>query len=121
MNSNPSIQPSTNPTALTEEQVQEFQSILTEMKGGWGRLKDLPEHFASFRTENETVRKDLADVRRHLATRAAVGSGSRVRGSVSDACARHLTGIAIAARLRSGKQIDNADRLHGLAKEILGI
>src|SRR5258708_5336515 len=42
-------------------------------------------------------------------------------GLVSDDCARHLTGIALAARLRSGKQVENADQLHGLANDILGV
>src|SRR6266516_4875001 len=36
------------PLVLTEEQVKEFQSILSEMKGGWAEIKRLPEVFASF-------------------------------------------------------------------------
>ena len=29
-------------TALTEDQVKEFQTILGEVKGGWAQIKDLP-------------------------------------------------------------------------------
>jgi len=109
------------PLVLTEDQVKEFQGILSEMKGGWAELKRLPEVFASFKTENESLRKDVTEVRRLIATRAAFGSNVRLPGLVSDDCARHLTGIALAARLRSGKQVENADQLHGLAKDILGV
>src|SRR5712672_1101001 len=59
------------PLVLTEDQVKEFQGILSEMKGGWAELKRLPEVFASFKTENETLRKDVTEVRRLMATRAA--------------------------------------------------
>ena len=109
------------PLVLSEEQVKEFQVILGEIKGGWGELKKLPEVFASFKNDNETLRREVTDVRRWLAGRAGGGSATRAPGLVSDDCARHLAGIALAARLRSGKQIDNADYLQGLAKEILGV
>jgi HK97 family phage major capsid protein len=109
------------PLVFTEEQVKEFQGLLGEMKTGWAELKRLPDLFATFKTENETLRKDVTEVRRLMATRAAFGSGTRAPGLVSDDCARHLAGIAIAARLRSGKQVENADQLHGLAKDILGV
>src|SRR5437867_5239816 len=98
-------------TPLTEEQLTEFQSLLTEMKGGWSRFKDLPDLFASSKTETETMRKDLTDVRRLLATRHSLAEPksyvgwppvTRLPGFVTDDCARHLTAIALAARLRSG-------------------
>ena len=108
------------PVALTEDQIKEFQGILGEIKGGWAALKTLPDNLASLRTESDTMRKDLAEVRRHLVTRHT-SPGTRAPGFVSEECARHLAGIAIAARLRSGKQVDNGDLLHGLAKDILGI
>jgi HK97 family phage major capsid protein len=81
----------------------------------------LPEVFASLKTENETLRKEVTDVRRLMATRSAFGSNPRLPGLVSDDCARHLAGIALVARLRSGKQMDNAEQIQGLAKDILGV
>ena len=76
--------------------------------------------FASLRGENEAMRKDLTEVRRALASRFTLHA-SRAPGFVGDDCARHLAGIALAARLRSGKEVGNSDYLHGLAKDILGI
>ena len=121
MNTNPSLQHSTTASLLPEEQIKEFQAILGEIKGGWSRLRDLPELFNSFQSENESVRKDLAQVRRSMAARAALGSGVRAPGFVSDDCARHIAGIALVARLRSGKQIENAGLMQGLARDILGM
>src|SRR5262245_29155389 len=105
------------PVAFTEEQVKELHGILDEIKGGWAELKRLPEIFGGLRQENEGLRKDLNEVRRLIVVR---GTQSRSPGLVSDDCARHLTGIALLARLRSGKQVENADQMHGLAKDILG-
>src|SRR5438094_540970 len=76
-------------TPLSEQQLTEFQTILTE-------------------------------ARRLLLPRQS-SPVTRLPGFVTEECARHFTGIAIAARLRSGKHVDNADHLHGLAKDILGI
>jgi HK97 family phage major capsid protein len=108
------------PLALTEEQLKEFQGLLGEIKGGWADLQKLPQLFASFKNESETWRKEVTEIRRWMVGRAG-GSPCRAPGLVSDDCARHLAGIALAARLRSGKQIDNADYLQGLAKDILGV
>jgi HK97 family phage major capsid protein len=109
------------PLVLTEEQVKEFQGLLGEIKSGWSDLKNLPQHLGTLRGENEALRKDVNEMRRLMATRAAFSSNPRLPGLVTDDCARHLTGIALAARLRSGKQVDNAELLHGMAKDILGI
>ena len=109
------------PLAFTEEQIQEFQGILGEIKGGWAELKKLPEILGGLKQENDGLRKDLNEVRRLMIARSACGSTTRLPGLVSDDCARHLTGIALSARLRSGKQVENADYVHGLAKDILGV
>jgi HK97 family phage major capsid protein len=109
------------PLAFTEEQIQEFQGILGEVKGGWAELKKLPEILGGLKQENDGLRKDLNEVRRLMVARSTCGSTTRLPGLVSDDCARHLTGIALSARLRSGKQVENADYVHGLAKDILGV
>src|SRR5437867_6048652 len=107
-------------TPLTEQQLTEFQTILTEIQSDLPRLKELPGLVASFKTDHEAMRKDITEVRRSLLTRHS-SPATRPPGFVTDDCARQLTGIAIAARLRSGKQVENGDFLHGLAKDILGI
>src|ERR1043165_8363253 len=109
-----------NPNTLTDDQLKEFQTILSEIKAALPRLKELPGPVTSLKTESETTRKDLTETRRALASRLTPHV-SRTPGFVTDECARHLTGIAIAARLRSGKYVENADYLYGLARDILGI
>src|SRR5437867_3905474 len=110
----------TAPLVFTEDQAGEFQTILAEIKGGWARVRELPQALASLTTENESLRKDLTEVRRQLVRRHS-SPATRAPGFVSEDCARHLAGIALAARLRSGKAVDNTDYLHGLAKDLLGL
>ena len=47
------------PLALTEEQVQEFQGILGEIKTGWTELKGLPAAFQAAQEENAQVRQQV--------------------------------------------------------------
>ena len=42
-------------TALTEDQVKEFQTILGEVKGGWAQVKDLPATFETLREETRAA------------------------------------------------------------------
>lgn len=109
------------PVTLTEEQVQEFYAVLNEMKSGWQEVKKLPASFAGLQGEAASLRKEFTEVRSLVAARMSFGAAARGPGLVSDDCARHLAGIAIAARLRSGKQVENAERLEGMAREILGM
>src|SRR6185503_16722187 len=106
---------------LTEQQTKEFETLLTETKSGWDRLKTLPDALATLRSEHDASRKELSEIRRDLAIRASFSATPHTPGRVSDDCARRLTGIALAARLRSGKQLENAARVQAMVKDILGI
>ena len=103
---------------MNEEQLTEFRNILTQVQADLPRLKGLPDAVATLETEAQAIHKDLADIRK---LRAACALQDHARGLVSQSCAEHLTAITIAARLRSGKQVDNAERLHSIARDILGI
>ena len=58
---------------LTDEQIQEFQMILGEMKGGWAELKGLPTACKSLQDENTQLKQQMTDVR----GRVAPGSHAR--------------------------------------------
>ena len=82
------------------------------------RLKTIEEsvtksgdEIAELRTHLDAVRKQQLAFKAHRPV---------ARGQVSVECARLLTGIALTARLRSGKSVDNRDRMEGMAKDILG-
>jgi HK97 family phage major capsid protein len=90
------------PVLITEEQLQEFQGILGELKGGWGEIKNLPATFKSLQDENAQLKQHVTDVRRSLATRQP-SPVKRHRGEVSDECARHLAATFIVHCERSGK------------------
>jgi len=88
---------------LTDDQVAEFQTILTEVKGGWAELKALPATFKSFQDDTAELRQHVTDVRRLMAARGQTGSRVRTPGLVSLKCARELAAHFIAHCDRSGK------------------
>jgi HK97 family phage major capsid protein len=91
------------PLVLTEEQVQEFQNILGEMKGGWTELRGLPAGFRSLQDETTRLQQHVTDVRRLMASRGTLSSRNRLAGLVSDECARSLAASFIAHCEKSGK------------------
>jgi len=101
--------------------VDDLNGVVGDIKDKLSDLENLSGRFKGLEDDNAQLRKQLGEVRRGIATRALGQQRRCAPGFVSDDCARHIAGIALAARLRSGKQIENADLLHGLAKDILGI
>lgn len=92
------------PLALTEEQVQEFQSILGELKGGWEELKHLPGTLKNVQGETIELKQHVSELRRVVASRSGRGAGrTRGHGLVSDDCARHLAAQFIVHCERSDK------------------
>ncbi len=92
------------PLALTEEQVQEFHSILGELKGGWAELKLLPGTLQRVQGETVELKQHLNDLRRLLASRSGrTAARTRGAGLVSDDCARHLAAQFIVHCERSDK------------------
>ena len=94
-------------TALTEEQVKEFQSVLGEIKGGWAAVKDLPATFKTIQDETAQLGQQMKDVRRLVASRFAPSPRTRTPGLVSDECARHLAAQLVV-------HCHKSDRLSGL-------
>jgi HK97 family phage major capsid protein len=88
---------------FTEEQVQEFQGLLGEIKGAWGEIRQLPAGFKSLQDEHAALQQNFTDVRRALASRAGADPRPRQAGCVSDDCARHLAATFIAHCEKSGK------------------
>src|SRR2546428_5970833 len=68
-------------TALTEEQVQEFQTVLGEIKGGWANVKDLPATFKTIQDETAQLGQQMKDVRRLVASRLAPSPRTRTPGT----------------------------------------
>lgn len=101
--------------------VDDLNGVVGDIKDKLADLENLSGRFKGIEEDNAQLRRQLVEVRRGIATRASGRERFAAPGFVSDDCARHIAGIALAARLRSGKQIENADLLHGLAKDILGI
>src|ERR1041384_8489831 len=69
--------PAAAPLLLTEEQFQEFQNILGEMKGGWTELRGLPAGFRSLQDETTRLQQHVTDVRRLMASRGTPRSPTR--------------------------------------------
>ena len=90
------------PLALTEEQVKEFQGLLTEIKGGWAELKSLPATFKLLQGDTVQLQQHVTDLRRASLSRIA-HHGSHSPGLVSDECARHLAAQFVVQCEKSGK------------------
>jgi HK97 family phage major capsid protein len=89
---NPTLQapPANGAANPTDEQANEFQSLLAEMQGNWTEIKELPAACRSLQEETSQLREHLGDVRRRVAARTGSISRPRATGSVSDECAKHL-------------------------------
>lgn len=90
------------PAVLTEEQVKEFQSMLTEIKEGWCALTGLPGQVKGLADQCAENAGTLKDLRRSLVSHGGERR-LRKRGMVSDDCAREVAATFIAHCERSGK------------------
>ena len=95
-------------TVITQDQLNEFQDILTEVKGGWAGVKDLPAAVKTLEDENSRLTRHFNDVRRLLAARGPAPARVRLAGQVSDECARQLAAHFIA-------HCDKSDKLEALS------
>jgi len=94
-------------TTVSEEQVQEFQTVLGEIKGGWAEIKPLPASVKVLQDDTAQLQQQLKDVRRLMAGRVAASPRVRTPGLISDECARHLAAQLVA-------HCQKSDRLSGL-------
>src|SRR5437870_441623 len=121
----------TAPSELTEDQIKDFQTILTDIRGGWAEVKSLPATVKSLEDDNTQLRDDLTDVRRsllsHSALRTPHSAFQRSPGCVSDDCARRIAATFIQHCARSGaldalaSQSVQRDALVSFAQQSLGI
>src|SRR6267142_2960334 len=91
----------TAPSELTEDQSKDFQTILTDIRGGWAEVKSLPDMFKGLQADNARLTQDVAAVRRSLVSRSTLHA-PRSPGRVSDACARRIAATFIQHCARSG-------------------
>src|SRR5258707_10967299 len=81
--------------SLTEEQLAEFQNILTEAQGGWAEIKTLPALFKKLKDENEGLKGDLKKLGKEiLALAQRSPQPIRRHEVVTHDCARYLAAIA---------------------------
>ena len=125
----PSENPNTTvPTDLTPDQLTEFQTILTDIKGCSAEFKNLPATIRSLQEENGRLSNDLTAVRRSLLSQRSTLNPQLPRpGRVSDDCARRIAATFIQHCARSGalealaSQSTQRDALLTFARESLGI
>src|SRR6266702_4259695 len=119
------------PSELTEDQTKDFQTILTDIRGGWAEVKSLPATVKSLEDENAQLRDELTDLRRSLLSHSALptphSAFQRYPGCVSDDCARRIAATFIHHCARSGtlealaSQSAQRDALVNFARQSLGI
>ena len=81
----------------------ETETLLTEIKSGWGEVKHVPAAVKTLQDENAELKHHMKDVRRLMASRGAGSPRARVKGLVTDECARHLSASFIMHCEKSGK------------------
>ena len=115
------------PAGLSEDQVEEFQGILGEVKGGWSQIKDLPATFRSLQDETSRLQQQFNQVRRLITERGHGACPARRSGSVTEDCARNLAAHFIAHCEKSDK-LDalsslpaQRDRLRDFARNTLNL
>ena len=86
---------------LTDTQLTEMYASLTEIRGGYAQVKDLPATIKTLEAENTRLSQQLGDVRLYL-TRTTPPT-QRPRGQVTDDCARYIAATFIQHCAKSGK------------------
>ncbi|HWH71126.1 MAG TPA: phage major capsid protein [Candidatus Sulfotelmatobacter sp.] len=86
---------------MTDEQNKEFAGLLGEIKAGWSDLRVLPGAVKALQDGLADQQKTLGEVRRAVLARSAP-AGVRLRGQVSEDCAKALAAAFIAHAERSG-------------------
>jgi HK97 family phage major capsid protein len=82
-------------TPLTEEQLLEFRTILTDVKGGWAEIKALPRLIKTLQDENADQKNSIIKLRKEVLT---LGQRTvrpiRKHEVVTPECARYLAAVA---------------------------
>ena len=86
---------------LTDTQLNEMYASLTEIRGGYAQVKDLPATIKTLEAENTRLSEQLSQLRLYL-TRTTPPT-QRPRGQVTDDCARYIAATFIQHCAKSGK------------------
>ena len=114
---------------MTDDQLREFTSLLDEVKGGWSRVKELPDLLKRVEDENADLKLELGKLKKSQIT-GVTGTGVRWLNGVpfvSDDCARALASLYIIAGEQQGKlqeliqDTSRRDRLVAASSELLGL
>src|SRR5260370_4575385 len=116
------------PLALTEEQLKEFTGILDEVKGGWERVKALPDLLKKVEDENASLRLEMGKLQKRLLNGVTSTGVRYLNGTpfVSDECAKALASLYVIAGAQQNKlehavrDASTRDSLIGRAAEFLG-
>jgi HK97 family phage major capsid protein len=80
---------------MTEEQLLEFRTILTDVKGGWAEIKALPRLIKTLQDENADQKNSIIKLRKEVLT---LGQRTvqpiRKHEVVTPECARYLAAVA---------------------------
>jgi HK97 family phage major capsid protein len=114
---------------VTENTLEDFHSVLAELKDGWAAIRNLPETFKSLQADNGDLKSDLAKLRKAHLTQSISGQVRWVNGVpfVTDDCARALAALYVISGEQQGKLKDivrdgaTRDALIGRSADILGL
>src|ERR1041384_7371748 len=124
------------PLAFTEEQMKEFTSLLDDLKGGWTRVKELPDLLKRVEDENADLKLELSTLHSKCSQLAkahltgVTGNGVRWLNGVpfvSDDCARALASLYILAGEQQGnlkeliQDTSRRERLVAVSSDFLGL
>ena len=68
-------------TTPPEDKVQEFETILGEIKGGWAEIKSLPASLKTLKDDTTQLQEQFKDVRRQMAAASAPVRSRALRAS----------------------------------------
>jgi HK97 family phage major capsid protein len=80
---------------MTEDQLLEIRTFMTEAKGNWTEIKTLPAVIKTLQTENTTLKDSLTKLKKEILTLAQRANQTvRKHEVVTHDCARYLAAIA---------------------------
>jgi HK97 family phage major capsid protein len=119
----------TLPLAMTEEQLREGATLLDDLKGGWKRVKELPDLLKRVEDENAELKLEVGRLKKANLTGASSSGVRWLNGVpfVSDECARALASLYIIAGEQQGKlkeivqDSSRRERLISVSSDFLGL
>src|SRR5436190_2480597 len=81
-------------TNISEEQLIELRTFMSEAKGGWAEIQSLPTAVKTLQTENTELKGAVGKLKKEILTLAQRGQPIRKHEVVTHGCARYLAAIA---------------------------